>query len=159
MASLPTLPASLNMSACRLQAMSQVGCRLSVASSAKISLPEAPLPAGPSALTCDRKVAMSDDVDCSAGDLPAAGAGVLRSSPVIDLFSFAAICGASAWHRQRAPRHFRQPCYTCFSPPTPGKSKMKLARSMLIAAALMLPSAGANAATVDLYTMTCKQFL
>jgi hypothetical protein len=33
---------------------------------------------------------------------------------------------------------------------------MKLARSMLIAAALMLPSAGANAATVDLYTMTCK---
>jgi acid stress chaperone HdeB len=36
---------------------------------------------------------------------------------------------------------------------------MKLARSILIAATLMLPSAGANAATVDLYTMTCKQFL
>jgi acid stress chaperone HdeB len=36
---------------------------------------------------------------------------------------------------------------------------MKLARSILLAATLMLPSAGANAAQVDLYTMTCKQFL
>jgi acid stress chaperone HdeB len=36
---------------------------------------------------------------------------------------------------------------------------MKLARSILLAATLVLPSAGASAAQVDLYTMTCKQFL
>lgn len=36
---------------------------------------------------------------------------------------------------------------------------MKLARIAFFAAALMLPSAGANAAVVDLYTMNCKQFI
>ena len=87
MASLPTLPASLNMSACRLQAMSQVGWRLSVASSAKISLPEAPLPAEPSAFTCDRKLEISAEDDCAAGVLPGAGAGVFLSSAVI-FFSY-----------------------------------------------------------------------
>ncbi len=36
---------------------------------------------------------------------------------------------------------------------------MKLARTALIAAALMLPTATANAVVLDLYTMTCKQFV
>jgi acid stress chaperone HdeB len=36
---------------------------------------------------------------------------------------------------------------------------MKLARTALIAAALMLPTAAANAVVLDLYTMTCKQFV
>jgi acid stress chaperone HdeB len=36
---------------------------------------------------------------------------------------------------------------------------MKLARTALIAAALTLPAASANAVVLDLYTMTCKQFV
>lgn len=36
---------------------------------------------------------------------------------------------------------------------------MKLAQTALIAAALMLPAASANAVVLDLYTMTCKQFV
>ena len=36
---------------------------------------------------------------------------------------------------------------------------MKLVRTALIAAALMLPTAAANAVVLDLYTMTCKQFV
>ena len=36
---------------------------------------------------------------------------------------------------------------------------MTLARTALIAAALMLPAASANAVVLDLYTMTCKQFV
>jgi acid stress chaperone HdeB len=44
-------------------------------------------------------------------------------------------------------------------PVKPGDQKMKFARSILIAATLMLPCAGANAASVDLYTMNCKAFL
>ena len=36
---------------------------------------------------------------------------------------------------------------------------MKLARTALIAAALVLPTAAANAVVLDLYTMTCKQFV
>ena len=36
---------------------------------------------------------------------------------------------------------------------------MNLARSALIAATLMLPAASANAVVLDLYTMTCKQFV
>lgn len=37
--------------------------------------------------------------------------------------------------------------------------KRKLARTALIAAALMLPTAAANAVVLDLHTMTCKQFV
>ena len=36
---------------------------------------------------------------------------------------------------------------------------MNLARTVLVAAALMLPTAAANAVVLDLYTMTCKQFV
>jgi acid stress chaperone HdeB len=36
---------------------------------------------------------------------------------------------------------------------------MTLARTALVAAALMLPTAAANAVVLDLYTMTCKQFV
>ena len=36
---------------------------------------------------------------------------------------------------------------------------MNLARTALIAAALTLPAASANAVVLDLYTMTCKQFV
>ena len=36
---------------------------------------------------------------------------------------------------------------------------MNLARTALLAAALMLPAASANAVVLDLYTMTCKQFV
>jgi acid stress chaperone HdeB len=36
---------------------------------------------------------------------------------------------------------------------------MKLVRTALIAAALMLPAVPANAVVLDLYTMTCKQFV
>lgn len=36
---------------------------------------------------------------------------------------------------------------------------MNVARTALIAAALMLPAASANAMVLDLYTMTCKQFV
>ena len=36
---------------------------------------------------------------------------------------------------------------------------MTLARTALLAAALMLPAASANAVVLDLYTMTCKQFV
>ena len=36
---------------------------------------------------------------------------------------------------------------------------MKLVRTALIATALMLPTAAANAVVLDLYTMTCKQFV
>jgi hypothetical protein len=42
MSRLPSEAASRNMSACSAQAMSQVGCRLMVASSANTSLPLAP---------------------------------------------------------------------------------------------------------------------
>jgi hypothetical protein len=80
--------------------MSQVGWRLSVASSAKISLPEAPAPVDPIALTCDRKLEMSADDDFSAGDLPGAGAGVLLSSRVIGLHPISKICGVRTGHRQ-----------------------------------------------------------
>ncbi len=36
---------------------------------------------------------------------------------------------------------------------------MKLARSLLVAAALLLPTASAHAVVLDLYTMSCKQFV
>jgi len=36
---------------------------------------------------------------------------------------------------------------------------MTLARTALLAALLMLPAASANAVVLDLYTMTCKQFV
>jgi len=56
------------MPACSAQALSQVGCRLMVASSAKISRPRAPAAvAGPSVLTRSRNAPISGRVEAGAG--------------------------------------------------------------------------------------------
>src|SRR5262249_11392678 len=67
------------MSACRRQAVSQVGCRLMVASKAKISRPRCPASvAGARLFTLVRNASISERVDCGAGArAPSAGAGVL----------------------------------------------------------------------------------
>src|ERR687887_200616 len=73
MSRLPTEAASRNMSACSAQAMSQVGCRLMVASSAKTSRPRAPSACGDIARAFATKAAMSSAVEvfASGSDLPA----------------------------------------------------------------------------------------
>src|SRR6478609_4983132 len=63
MSRLPDKAASRNMSACIAQAMSQVGCRLMVASSANTSLPLAPARCGDMALALATKAAMSSAAD------------------------------------------------------------------------------------------------
>src|SRR3981081_4473797 len=63
MSRLPSAAASRNMSACRAQAMSQVGCRLMVASSANTSRPLAPAAWGDIARALATKAAMSSDAD------------------------------------------------------------------------------------------------
>src|SRR5215831_16309489 len=64
----PTLAASRNISACNVQAVSQVGWRLIVASSAKISRPRAPLAVdGPSARTFSMKLSISGFGETGAG--------------------------------------------------------------------------------------------
>src|SRR5947208_11681457 len=63
MSRLPSEAASRNMSACSAQAMSQVGCRLMVASSANTSLPLAPGRCGDIARALATKAAMSSDAD------------------------------------------------------------------------------------------------
>src|SRR5262245_44434379 len=40
-----------------------------------------------------------------------------------------------------------------------GQNSMKLASIILLAATMTLPAASANAVVLDLYTMTCKQFV
>ena len=67
--------ASRNMSACSAQAMSQVGCRLIVASSANISLPLAPARCGDIARALATKAAMSSAAD---GRASGNGAGLAR---------------------------------------------------------------------------------
>src|SRR5262245_61710397 len=65
------------MSACRRQAVSQVGCRLMVASSAKISRPRWPAAvAGVRRLTSLRKASMSARDDLVAGILAGFSAGL-----------------------------------------------------------------------------------
>src|SRR5271154_2176525 len=60
------------MSACRLQAMSHVGCRLMVASSAKTSLPLVPAACGETARALATKAAISSAVDdFASGSEPA----------------------------------------------------------------------------------------
>src|ERR1700722_13183091 len=60
------------MSACNAQAMSQVGCRLMVASSAKISRPLAPGACGDIARALATKAAMSADAEgLASGSEPA----------------------------------------------------------------------------------------
>src|SRR6186713_2912954 len=68
MSSPPMPAASLNMSACSVHAVSQVGCRLIVASSAKSRRPRAPCTLeGPSARTRSRNVSISDLDENGAG--------------------------------------------------------------------------------------------
>ena len=66
------------MSACRRQAVSHIGWRLMVASSAKISRPRWPdCAAGPSDLTWFRNASISARGEAAAGCLPVSvGAGV-----------------------------------------------------------------------------------
>jgi hypothetical protein len=59
------------MSACSVQAMSQVGCRLMVASSANTSRPRAPAACGDIARAFATKAAMSFGVDVGSGSVPA----------------------------------------------------------------------------------------
>src|SRR3990167_4976776 len=68
MSSPPIEAASRNISACKAQAVSQVGCRLMVASSAKISRPRLPaVAAGPSDFTFCRNASISGRAEAGAG--------------------------------------------------------------------------------------------
>src|SRR5882762_6878101 len=72
MSRLPSAAASRNISACSAQAMSQVGCRLMVASSAKTSRPLAPAAWGDIARALATKAAISSEADgVASGSLPA----------------------------------------------------------------------------------------
>src|SRR5580704_13423380 len=69
---LPSEAASRNMSACSAHAMSQVGCRLMVASSANTRRPRPPAACGDIARALATKAAMSSDVeDLLSGSVPA----------------------------------------------------------------------------------------
>src|ERR1700710_53115 len=85
MSRLPSAAASRNMSACSAQAMSQVGCRLMVASSANTSRPLAPAAWGDIARALATKAAMSSEADGLASGkepaLPDAVFGVDDTSP------------------------------------------------------------------------------
>src|ERR1700690_3211439 len=71
------------MSACSVQAISHVGCRLMVASSANTSLPLAPAACGDIARALATKAAMSSAADgISCGNEPALPAAVLRRADV-----------------------------------------------------------------------------
>src|ERR1700754_1023833 len=75
MSRLPSDAASRNMSACRAQAMSQVGCRLMVASRANTSLPRPPSACGDIARALATKAAISSEVeDLLSGSDPAPSA-------------------------------------------------------------------------------------
>src|SRR5438067_6193557 len=63
------------MSACSVQAMSQVGCRLMVASRANTSRPRAPAACGDIACAFATNAAMSSDVDVGSGSVPARRVG------------------------------------------------------------------------------------
>src|SRR5258708_17349887 len=109
MSRLPREAASRNMSACSAQAISQVGCRLMVASSANTSLPLAPARCGDMALALATKAAMSSAADgrasgsgpalrCSAfgaEDTSLADLGVIGSPAMIAHQSQRAQCGMS----------------------------------------------------------------
>src|ERR1700682_4809792 len=72
MSRLPSEAASRNISACSAQAISQVGCRLMVASSANTSRPFAPAAWGDIARALATKAAMSSDADGVASGSPPA---------------------------------------------------------------------------------------
>src|SRR3954469_3667446 len=102
MSRLPSEAASRNMSACSAQAMSQVGCRLMVASSANTSRPLAPARCGDVARALATKAAMSSAADGrasgSGGPLRAPAARAVTSSADFGLIGSPAMC---ARHLQR----------------------------------------------------------
>src|SRR6266581_4642125 len=85
MSRLPSEAASRNMSACSVHAMSQVGCRLMVASRANTSRPLAPAACGDIARALATKAAMSPEADGLASGnepvLPDAPSCVEDTSP------------------------------------------------------------------------------
>src|ERR1700676_4700258 len=79
MSRLPIAAASRNISACSAQAMSQVGCRLMVASSANTSRPFAPAACGDIARALATKAAISSEADgLVSGNEPALPDAALR---------------------------------------------------------------------------------
>src|SRR3984885_7524753 len=80
MSRLPTAAASRNMSACSAQAMSQVGCRLMVASSAKTNRPLAPAAWGDIA----RALATKARISATAEGLTSGTEPVLRDGGLPD---------------------------------------------------------------------------
>src|SRR3981189_583945 len=85
MSRLPSAAASRNISACSVQAMSHVGCRLMVASSANTSRPFAPGAWGDIARALATKAAMSSEAEVfvsgNAPCLPDAGVDGAETSP------------------------------------------------------------------------------
>src|ERR1700680_1462091 len=91
MSRLPSAAASRNMSACSAQAISHVGCRLMVASSAKTNRPLLPAACGDIALALATKAAMSSAADGLASgnepvlppsDILSAGFGLIGSPDI-----------------------------------------------------------------------------
>src|SRR5450631_4592924 len=79
MSRLPSAAASRNMSACSEQAISHVGCRLMVASSANTSRPLAPAACGDIARALATKAAMSSEADgLASGNTPVLPDSALR---------------------------------------------------------------------------------
>src|SRR5258708_16856906 len=76
--------ASRNMSACSAQAMSHVGCRLMVASSANTRRPRAPGACGDIALALATKAAMSSAADLASGNDPALPASAFFAEEISD---------------------------------------------------------------------------
>src|SRR5664279_697752 len=75
----PSADASRNISACSAQAMSQVGCRLMVASSANTSRPLAPAACGDIARALATNAAMSSEADgLASGNAPDLPLSALR---------------------------------------------------------------------------------
>src|SRR6266576_4680585 len=107
MSRLPRAAASRNMSACSAQAISHVGCRLMVASSANTNRPFAPAVLGDIARAFATKAAMSSDADGLVSgnepDLPdpafcaevtsPAGFGLIGSLDIIARELQQALCG------------------------------------------------------------------
>src|ERR1700747_2848385 len=97
MSRLPTEAASRNIPACSVQAMSQVGCRLMVASSANTSLPRAPSACGDIDRALATKAAISSDVEvCASGKVLPDCSSVEATSLLLDLVGSPGI-GARVW--------------------------------------------------------------
>src|ERR1700722_13164254 len=112
MSRLPTAAASRNMSACSAQAISQVGCRLMVASSANTSRPLASARFGDIDLALATKAATSSDAEGAASgndevepavrpsDISPAGFGLVGSPDIKTRMWLQAKCGLRSGMRQ-----------------------------------------------------------